>query len=76
MIGNIEAGVRELLEEFLEAVPGDPLATLTLGEVAEDIALELEERFGIGAVNAADLRSVSAIVALVQKRASAQKRPR
>jgi hypothetical protein len=76
MIGNIEAGVRELLEEFLDTIPADPLATLTLGEVAEEIALELEERFGIGAVNPAELRTISAIVALVQKRASAQKRQR
>jgi hypothetical protein len=69
MIGNIEAGVRELLEDFLNEVPGDPLAPLQLDEHKDDIVIELEERFGISlGAEEPDLRSVSAIVALVTQK--------
>lgn len=69
MIGNIEAGVRELLEELIDVVPGDPLAPVELGELHDDVVQELEERFGItiGKIAPAELRSVSAIVALVRR---------
>jgi hypothetical protein len=67
MIGNVEAGVRELLEEFMDVVPADPLAPLDLKEHRDDLVLELEERFGVSVAAGAELRSISAITALVTK---------
>lgn len=77
MIGNIEAGVRELLEELIDVVPGDPLAPIDLGEQADDVVQELEERFGIALndVAATELRSVSAITALVKRQMAALSPP-
>jgi acyl carrier protein len=69
---NIEAGVRELIEEFLGEAPADALAPLELASLTlVEIVTELEERFGL-TVNASDVnpqnfRSISSITAYVTK---------
>lgn len=70
-IGNLEAGVRELIEEIAGHVPADPLEKFTLtDDLAEELVLELEERFGkpVPAALAPQLRSVAAIAAFLSQR--------
>ena len=68
---NLEAGVRELIEEFLGEAPADALAPLDLSSLTlVEIVTELEERFGLTVaaadVNPQNFRSLSSITAYVQ----------
>jgi acyl carrier protein len=72
MMSNLEAGVRELIEEITGAVPSDGLAPLDLSpDALEEIITELEERFGCKVeardVNSQNFRSVSSIVAFIKQ---------
>lgn len=65
----LEEGVRELLEEYVD-VPTDAFSPLTLEPLTlVEVVQELAERFGVKteAATAENLRSVSAIVAFVNK---------
>jgi len=72
---NLEAGVRELIEEFLGEAPADALAPLELPSLTlVEVVTELEERFGLTVaaadVNPQNFRSISAIAAYVQRHRS------
>ncbi len=67
---NVEAGVRELIEEFLGEAPADALAPLELSSlVLVELITELEERFGLTVkaedVNPKNFRSISSITAYI-----------
>jgi len=71
IVTNLEAGVRELIEEFLGEAPADALAPLDLSSLTlVEIVTELEERFGLTVaaadVNPQNFRSLSSITAYVQ----------